>query len=129
MWSAAAGEAISSAGETPTGRCARREVRTGRSVAADTTLLAGAAEAAEVCGAAAGAESAGADAAGVESALAGAPPWRPLIAVTRSPLRILAVPVKPRLAARPCSSASFMVLRLPLRLTVSSAPVLGTPAR
>ena len=41
------------------------------------------------------------EAAGVEAAGVEAPDWRPLIAVTRSPLRILAVPVKPRLPASP----------------------------
>ena len=46
-----------------------------------------------------------------------------LIAVTRSPLRILAVPVRPRLPAMPWSSASFMVLRLPARLGVSPTAV------
>ncbi len=65
----------------------------------------------------------------VEPAFDEAPDWRPLIAVTRSPLRILAVPVKPRLPAKPWSSASFIVLRLPARLTVSSAPLASTLAR
>jgi len=67
--------------------------------------------------------------AGAEAAGAEPPVWRPLIAVTRSPLRILAVPVKPMLPARPWSSASFMVLRPPVRLGVSSAPLVGTLAR
>ena len=47
------------------------------------------------------AEPAGAEPARVECSSVVAPDWRPLIAVTRSPLRILAVPVKPRLPARP----------------------------
>jgi len=46
-------------------------------------------------------EAAGIEAACVEAACVEAPDWRPLIAVTRSPLRILAVPVKPRLPASP----------------------------
>ena len=46
-------------------------------------------------------EPACAESAWVDSAWVEAPDWRPLIAVTRSPLRILAVPVKPRLLARP----------------------------
>ena len=75
-------------------------------------MAAGADSSADV-GGAASAASAGADvvsaelepvcvvSAEVEPAFDEAPDWRPLIAVTRSPLRILAVPVKPRLLARP----------------------------
>ena len=48
------------------------------------------------------------------------PDWRSLMAVTRSPLRILAVPVMPMLAARPWSSATFMVLSAPERRGFSS---------
>ena len=57
------------------------------------------------------------------------PDWRVLIAATRSLLRILAVPVMPRPPARLWSSASFMVLRAPARLGVSSAALVGALAR
>ena len=94
-------------------------------------MAAGAAWATEAADA--GAATAGVDAAAgateVEAADADAPDWRALMAVTRSPLRILAVPVRPRPPARLWSSASFMVLRLPARLGVSSAPLVGALAR
>ena len=117
------GAAPSSAGDVPTGRCARREVRAGRSMVTGATWAVGAAdvEAADV-GAADGAVELGATD-------AEPPDWRALIAVTRSPLRILAVPLRPRPPARPWSSASFMVLRAPVRLGVSTAPLVGALAR
>ena len=115
---AAAGAAPSSAGDVPTGRCARREVRAGRSMVTGATWAVGAA----AVGAAAAATEFGATE-------AEPPDWRALIAVTRSPLRILAGPLRPRPPARPWSSASFMVLRPPVRLGVSSAPLVGALAR
>ena len=72
---------------------------------------------AEVVGAATGAAAAGAE----------PPDWRALIAVIRSPLRILAVPLSPRLLASPCSSARRMVESPPLRRGASSAA--GAAAR
>ena len=65
----------------------------------------------------------------VEPADAEPPAWLALIAVTRSPLRILVVPVRPRLPAMPWSSASLMVLRLPARLGVSPAAMVRALAR
>ena len=108
-------------------------MRAGRSSAAGAAWVAGASDVAanarvtEV-------EAGGVDATGTEATGAGAigaeaPDWRALIAMTSSPLRILAVPVRPRPPAKPWSSASFMVLRLPGRLGVSSAPLVGALAR
>jgi len=110
-------------------------MRAGCSVAAGATYAAdgGAdsmeADTTEADSTEAGATATEAGAPATESAGAEPPDWRPLIAVTRSPLRILAIPVKPRLPARPWSSASFMELRPPARLSVSSAPLVGTLAR
>src|SRR6185503_5555530 len=87
-WSAATGVAPSSAGDVPAGRCARRELRAGCSAAARSVW------ATSVWATGSGAAATGAADGGVE-----APDWRPLIARTRSPLRILAVPVRPRLPA------------------------------
>ena len=81
----------------PAGRPARREVRAGRPL--DTragTSCTGAGDAGLVAVSAAVPVDAGAGAVAT-----GAPDWRARIAVTRSPLRILAVPLRPRLLASP----------------------------